>query len=335
MLQKPFLLIFIFIFSIAFYGKTQDFTLSKNQAETINSQAADLLKNYETSLNNLGNPLNTVQEKNYFLTDIIENVFEGEDVLVYNDLDPDNLETKDLTAKVYLNNIVTKYYKGIQFIFSDVNISQPFYLDENSFFIKIELASNLDGTHIDQPINTFQPLDIYLRFNIDELYNISPPRIYSITSHRENLDQFKPVPIDQGENTFNFAFISPSKGKNFRRGKEYRLEWKGNNKNIPVRLELHKEKKLLFTINPVVVGNSYIWRIPSDMKLGKNYQIKIVNLKNTENTGISPEFSIKRKVPLGLKVAGVAAVAGAVYYIMNLDSGTDEKVLLPLPPEFP
>lgn len=338
MRQKYLLFIFFYTFLIVFSGNAQDFTLSQNQAETINSQAADLLKNYETSLNNLGDPLTTVQEKNYFLTDIIENIFESEDVLIFNDLDPDDLEPKDLKAKVYLDNIVTKYYKGLQFIFSDVKISQPFYLDENSFFLKMELASNLDGIHIDQPINSFQPLDIYLKYTIDELYNISTPKIYSITSHRENLDQFTPVTIDQGPNTFNLAFINPSKGEHFRRGREYRLEWKGNPKNIPVGLELYKDKKLLNSISPVIVGNRYIWRIPSDMKIGKNYHIKVINLKNKDNTGESAVFSIKRKVPLGLKVTGIAGlvgVAGAVYYLLSQDSDEKDPLLLPLPPELP
>lgn len=331
--------IFIALFFISgFHTIAQDFTLSQSQAETIKSQASELLGNYETSLNNLGDPLTTVQEKNYFLTDIITNIFEGEEVLIYNDLDPENLESRDLTAKVYLNNIITKYNKGLQVIFSDITVSEPFYLDENSFFIKIELASNLDGIHIEQPINTFQALDIYLKYTIDALYNISSPRIYSITNHRENLTQFSPVPIDQGPNVFNFSFINPSKGVKFRRGKEYRITWKGHPKEIPVGLELYKDNKLVYTINPVIIGNYFTWNIPSDMKLGKGYQIKIINLKNKENAEMSSVFAIRRKVPLGLKITGIAAVGGIAWYVITQDpfGGNDaDENLLPAPPEAP
>src|SRR5690606_35028757 len=249
----------VLLFLLQFHASAQDFTLSRSQAETIKSQASELLESYEMSLNNLGDPLTTVQEKNYFLTDILSNVVEGEDVLIYNDLDPEGLESKDLTARVYLNNIITKYNKGLRIIFSDVKVSDPFYLDGNSFFIKIELASNLDGVHIEQPINTFQPLNFYLKYSIDELYNINPPKIYSITTHRENINQFTPVVIDQGPNVFNLSFINPSQGVTFRRGKEYRITWKGNPKEIPVGLELYKDKKLVYTINPVIIGSHFTW----------------------------------------------------------------------------
>jgi len=328
----------ILFFALNFQIIAQDFTLSQSQAETVKTQASELLESYEMSLNNLGDPITTVQEKNYFLTDIIDNVFEGEDVLIYNDLDPEGLESKDLTARVYLNNIITKYNKGLQFIFSDIKISEPFYLDENSFFVKIELASNLDGIHIEQPVNTFEALDFYLKFTIDELYNITPPKIYSITSHRENLDQFSAVAIDQGPNVFDFSFINPSQGVKFRRGKEYRITWKGNPREIPVGLELYQNKKLVYTINPVIIGNLFTWNIPSDMKLGKGYQIKITNLKNKENSEFSSVFRIKRKVPLGLKIAGIAALGGAVWYIVTEEpfaSDEPEENLLPEPPGVP
>lgn len=329
------LLLFFCFFTlyVNFSAFSQEFTLSKSQLETVNNQAAELLESYETSLNNLGDPLTTVQEKDYFLTDIIQNIFEGEDVLIHNDLDPDNSESKDLTVKVYLNNIITKYNKGLQVIFSDIKISEPFYLDKNSFFIKIELASNLDGVHIDQPISNFETLDIYIKYSIDELYNISSPTIYSITNHRENLKQFTPVPIDEGENTFNFSFVNPVKGKSFRRGKEQRLAWKGNDATDPVRLELFKGDKMLSTINPVVVGNSYVWRIPAGVSLGNDYRIKIVNLKNYDNTATSPRFSIRRKVPLGLKIVGVTGIGAIVYFVLTMDSGDEgEDLRLPEPP---
>src|SRR5690606_21949930 len=113
------------------------------------------------------------------------------------DLDPDNTESPNLKVKTYLNNIITKYYKGINFNFSDIKISEPHYLDKKSFFIKVELASNQEGIHIDQPINTFEAIDLYLKYTINELYAISEPKIYSIVKHAENLNQFTPVQIDK------------------------------------------------------------------------------------------------------------------------------------------
>lgn len=319
-------------------AQAQDFSLTSSQVETSSNQARALVLNYEIGLNNLGDSLTTVQEKTYFVADIVENIFQGEDVLVYNDLDPENVESKSLTINVYLNNIITKFYKGAHFNFNDIKISDPYYLNANSFFVKVALTSNLAGVHIDQLVNTNEAVDLYLRYTIDELYNISPPTIYSITHHRENLNQFTPVRIEQGKGTESFSFINPGTRRKFKRGKEYILEWESTNPQTPVRLELYKGNNLLFIINPVVVGNKYRWRIPSDMALGKNYKIRIVNLKNKENQQDSPQFKIKRKVPLGLKIgilAGMAAGAGYYYYFILDEETAPKDNLLPEPPAAP
>lgn len=329
--------LFLFFTCLALVAQSQDFSLTTSQVETSTQQAKDLITYYETSLNNLGDSLATTQEKSYFVADMVSNIFLSEDVLIYNDLDPDRSESKDITANIYLNNIITKFHKGIYFTFSDIKISSPYYLSENSFFVKAEIASNIRGTHINRSIDAFTPIDIYIKFTINELYNISSPIIYSITSHRENLNQFSPVRIDKGDGISNFTFVTPDEGKNFRRGKTYILEWKSSQPDTPVRLELYRGNSLVFVINPVIVGNKFRWTVPSDMALGKNYKIRIVNLKNKDNRKDSPTFKIKRKVPLGLKVgilAGVAAGAGYYFLIMD-DGGSSQEGLLPNPPGLP
>lgn len=327
---------FLFCTCLTLVAHSQDFSLTSSQVETSTQQAKDLITYYETSLNNLGDSLATTQEKSYFVADIVKNIFLSEDVLIYNDLDPDNSESKDITANRYLNNIITKFHKGIYFNFSDIKISGPYYLSENSFFVKAEIAANIKGTHIDRPIDTFTPIDIYIKFTINELFNISSPIIYSITGHRENLNLFSPVRIDQGDGISNFTFVVPNDKKNFRRGKTYTLQWKSSQKDTPVRLELYRGNSLLFVINPAVMGNKYRWTVPSDMALGKHYKIRIVNLKNNDNRKDSPTFRIKRRVPLGLKVgilAGVAAGAGYYFLIMDDAGSPAQDGWLPEPPE--
>src|SRR5690606_13383434 len=315
-------------------AQSQDFSLTSSQVETSTQQAKDLITYYETSLNNLGDSLATIQEKNYFVADIVKNIFLSEDVLIFNDLDPDNSESKDITVNRYLNNIIAKFHKGIYFNFSDIKISGPYYLNESSFFVKAEIASNINGVHIDRHIDTFTPVDIYIKFSINELFHISAPVIYSITNHRENLSLFSPVRVEQGDGICKFTFVMTNNNKSFRRGKTYTLEWKSSQKDTPVRLELYRGNSLLFVINPVILGNKYRWTVPSDMALGKNYKIRIINLKNNDNRKDSPTFKIKRRVPLGLKVgilAGVAAGAGYYFFILD-DGGSSQDGWLPDPP---
>src|SRR5690606_41565297 len=86
-------------------AQSQDFSLTSSQVETSTQQAKDLITYYETSLNHLGDSLATIQETNYFLADIVKHLVLHEDVLILNDLDPDNSESKDITVNRYLNNI--------------------------------------------------------------------------------------------------------------------------------------------------------------------------------------------------------------------------------------
>src|SRR5690606_36798997 len=113
---------------------------------------------------------------------------------------------------------------------------------------------------------------------------------------------FSPVRGKQGEGISNFTFVMPSNNKSFRRGKTDTLEWKSSQKDTPVRLELYRGSSLLFVINPVILGTKYRWTVPSDMALGKNYKIRIINFKNNVIRKDSTTFKIKRRVPLGLKV---------------------------------
>ena len=209
-------------------------------------------------------------------------------------------------------------------------MSNPYYLNDKNFFIKVDLAANLEGTHIDQPVNTFEAVDLYLKFEINALYNISEPKIYSIAKHAENLDQFKPVAVHQESGSIDFTFINPGKKKKFRRGKDYVLEWEADEKT-PVRVELYRGDQSMFIINPVVAGNKLRWDIPRKLDRGRNYKIRITNLKAKDNFKDSPYFSIKRKVPTGLKLLGVGAEAGIVYYVISQSEETGDESL-PSPP---
>lgn len=329
--MKYFLLLAALIFVVNFYLSAQDFTISPIQKNTMQSQAAGIVRNYETGLNNLGDSLSSVNEKEYFVTDIIQSLFVSNDVLVYNDLDPENLEPDDLKADVYLNNIVTKYSKGANFNFNDIKISDPFYLNLNSAFIKVEVDRRLKGYHLDNPVTNFQAIDLYISFVMNSEGNFGPPTIYSISNHLNNLKQFTKVKLEKEAEILNLTVLSPNESTVYKRGKSYQVVWRGSSNDKPIKLELFKDGKRVGTISERVLGSGFDWMIPVGTDIGNDYQIKIINFNNPDNAMYSQEFTIKRRVPLLLKIFPLAGIAAAGYLVL---SGSDENQpeILPGPP---
>lgn len=310
---------------------SQDFTITNIQKNTMQNQAASLIRNYETGLNNLGDSLSPVNEKEYFVTDIILSIFAGDDVLIFNDLDPDELEPDDLKADVYLNNIITKYSKGANFSFKKIAISDPFYLDSTNAFIKVELERHLKGYHLDEWVNNTRELDIYISFDRLTEGNFRPPSIYSISDHIENLSQFKKVKTEQEVEVLNLSVLSPNENTEYKRGKNYQLVWRGSSNDKPVKLELYKSGKKKKVITERILGRGYNWAIPINTETGDDYQIKLTNYNNPDNAVLSKRFTIKRKIPLLLKIVPVAAIATAGILVFS-DSGDSGPETLPGPP---
>lgn len=329
-MMKKLLLITVLL-TTSHYLHSQDFTISTTQKNTMQSQAINLVRNYETGLNNLGDSLTSVNEKEYFVTDIMDRLFASHDVIIYNDLDPDNLEPDDLTAEVYLNNIVTKYSKGVNFRFTDARVSDPFYLDLNNVFVKVSIERELTGYHLNELISNVAHIDLYISFFRNPSGNFNPPAIYSISHHIDNIDQFRPVKLRKEDEVLALKVISPGETTTYRRGKGYQIVWEGNSNGRPVKLELYRGGERLGLISGRSLGVRHDWVIPLQTDVGKDYRIKLTNLNNLSNAVFSEAFTIKRKVPLWLKIIPLAGIATAGYLVLS-ESGDNEPEILPGPP---
>lgn len=99
-------------------------------------------------------------------------------------------------------------------------------------------------------------------------------------------------------------------GKSFKRGKTSVIQWKPGNSN-PINIELMKGgQRISGELNQPNNGNFNLY-IPSHASIGKDYTIRISDTRNSEDIVTSKPFSVKRKVPLLLKVVPVLAVGGA------------------------
>ena len=98
-----------------------------------------------------------------------------------------------------------------------------------------------------------------------------------------------------------------------KRGKHKEVTWRGGTPQNILNFELYNKKGEKVAVIPNVpnAGHTSLL-IPNDVKTGKGYTFKIVDSKNKDQVVITESFAIKRKVPIPLVVAGLAAIGGGV-----------------------
>lgn len=117
------------------------------------------------------------------------------------------------------------------------------------------------------------------------------------------------------------SFQNPYEGSSFRRGKTNKIDWKGGPQNANLKLELYHDGYKVNTIENTENHGSFRWNIPKNIKPGKGYQIKATNSRNQDAVAFSPEFGIKPKIPLMIKLTPVLAVGVGVYFLLDILSG--------------
>ncbi len=129
-------------------------------------------------------------------------------------------------------------------------------------------------------------------------------------------------------------FNTPKKNVVLKRAKQHTITWVGGDPTGQMELELHQQNKRVLKIGNTSNSGRYTWEIPSNVKPGEGYRIKIVNPSNTDESTMSPSFVIRRKIPTVYKIVPLGIVAvGAAYLIINNLSSTDEELgELPAPP---
>lgn len=107
-----------------------------------------------------------------------------------------------------------------------------------------------------------------------------------------------------------------------KRGKHKEVTWRGGTKQNILNFELYNSKGKQVAVIPNVSNSGHTrLYIPTDVKTGKDYRFRIVDSKNKDQIVYTETFSVKRKVPLVLLVAGVAAVGGGVVLLGGGESG--------------
>lgn len=124
--------------------------------------------------------------------------------------------------------------------------------------------------------------------------------------------------------------------KSVKRTRPYNVTWTAGRGNNVLTFDLYnKRKELVHTYTNIANVGEYQLAIPKDIKPGKDYTLRITDQKNNEDVVQTPEFTIKRKIPLVVKV-GVIGILGSALAILagqgsNSSSGSGEVPFLPDP----
>ena len=102
--------------------------------------------------------------------------------------------------------------------------------------------------------------------------------------------------------------------KSYKRGKNMNLNWKAGSTN-PVHIELFKGSQRIQGELSHPNNGSYLMSIPSNVKPGKDYRVKITDAKNSEEAVYTGYFKVAPKVPMVLKVLPVLVVGGAIVFL--------------------
>ena len=106
------------------------------------------------------------------------------------------------------------------------------------------------------------------------------------------------------------------KDRTFKRGKATTLTWAGGNRENILNFKLYQGENLITVIPNVANSGSYDLVIPTSVKPGTGYHFIIADSKNKDQMMITPQFNVKRKLPLLVKAIPILLVGGAIYFLL-------------------
>ena len=121
------------------------------------------------------------------------------------------------------------------------------------------------------------------------------------------------------------SFIYPVKNDDLKKGKDVKIQWRGGDPEDVFQLSLYEGERQLKDISKTENNNSYTWNVPKTLEKGKNYKLKLTNVKNSGDYTYSGEFQVKKGTPFYIFAIPVAAgaIAGGVIAAGGGDGGDE------------
>jgi len=105
--------------------------------------------------------------------------------------------------------------------------------------------------------------------------------------------------------------------KKLKRGTVYEIAWTGGRPQNILNFDLYRQDKRVATFSNIANVGHHSLVIPTHVKQGDGYQLKISDIKNKDELVHTQTFCVARKVPLLLKVVPVVMLGVAGYLLIG------------------
>jgi len=128
-----------------------------------------------------------------------------------------------------------------------------------------------------------------------------------------------------------FRFISPAEGYRLKRGSKTNALWQGGKTDQQVKFELYQAGLMVHDLGQASNTGNFEFTIPRKTKPG-SYNLR---LSSNGQQLLSPDFTIKLKIPWALKIPVTLAIGAGIGIIMSSSGGGEgsppDKTYLPQP----
>ena len=107
-----------------------------------------------------------------------------------------------------------------------------------------------------------------------------------------------------------------SEYKVFKRLRKYPITWSGGTTRNVLNFDLIRNEKVVYTFAGIGNDGNYDLLFPKETRPGKNYYLRISDSKNRDEVVFTEKFTIRRKLPLALKVLPVVAAGAIIYFLL-------------------
>jgi len=362
--MKKKLLIISCLFFAASVAYCQE--LTKGDTLEIKRQARFCIIQFGDILNQLAKPDEYFRKYNvdnfiskFYEDDARDQIFRDSVVLVEDDLNPNSRPPtfeEEKPIQRYLNDFFQFYEKsvGTSVVFSDIQVSdiqQGEYL-----YVNVTYENEFLNRHkyIDEPYQKYKRvatvkaersntgwkvLITYVGFyrtpTIDPKEATNPPP--SVTTEEV-------IPVeDTLETEAEEPAVTAKKGSfsnvndTYKRGESINISWNQEFDN-PVNLSLYQGNIHKESLNPGLTNNEFTGAIPKKIRPGETYNFQLYDPVSKMSLQ-SGNFSVRRKIPLGIQIPVYIGVGVAAYLIIDALGGgnggggeTTETQPFPEPP---
>jgi hypothetical protein len=101
----------------------------------------------------------------------------------------------------------------------------------------------------------------------------------------------------------------------YKKGEDVKLSWVGNGPSEKMNIDLMRGNQVYKALAEKTPNTlSYTWKIPKNLKAGKDYSIRVTNANVPNEVSTSEIVTIKPRIPLLVKGLVVAGIVGVVIW---------------------